>query len=274
MSSQSMNIFTFNECESTFKILGLDMDLIEYSAYMEEQGFSHDQMQAIGDFLEHLREKKIRNTIDMYLRTSRLPLKVPKTFDNFDFNAIKGKYSDRLSSLKDLNAIRAHKNIAFIGPPGTGKTHLAQAYGYECCQNGFKTYFIKMSELRDKFTVARRNGKEASCLNGLVRPACLIIDEVGHCEFDKENTRLFFDMIDRRYNRQGTNNIIFTSNKNPSQWKHNFNDDDDLLCALDRIFDDATVFNIRGDSYRGKSLEKITLQTSRVSASTSSEPTK
>ncbi|MCI5885865.1 MAG: ATP-binding protein, partial [Clostridiales bacterium] len=50
----------------------------------------------------------------------------------------------------------------------------------------------------------------------------LIIDEVGHCEFDKENTRLFFDMIDRRYNREGTNNIIFTSNKAPSLWKCKF----------------------------------------------------
>ena len=75
------------------------------------------------------------------------------------------------------------------------------------------------------------------------------------------------------YNRQGSNNIIFTSNKNPSQWKYNFSDDDDLLCALDRIFDDATVFNIRGDSYRGKSLENITLKTSRVSATAPMEDT-
>ena len=127
----------------------------------------------------------------MYLRTSRLPLKSPKTFENFDFGAINGKHVDRLKALPSLTAIRSHRNIAFIGPPGTGKTHLAQAYGYECCQNGLKTYFIKMSELRDKFTTARRNGKEASCLNGLIRPACLIIDEVGHCEFDKENMLLF-----------------------------------------------------------------------------------
>ena len=128
-----------------------------------------------------------------------------------------------------------------------------------------------MSELRDRFISARRNGNEASCLNGLVRPACLIMDEGGHCEFDKENTRLFFDMVDRRYNRQGCNNIIFTSNKNPSLWKNNFSDDDDLLCALDRIFDDATVFNIRGDSYRGKHLENIALHTNGVSAGASRE---
>lgn len=261
----------FEQFESTSKILGLDIDAVELSQLFEELGFSKDQMSAVAQVFEYLRNKKIRNTIDMYLRTSRLPQKVPKTFDNFDFSVIKGKHVDRLQALPLLNAIRAHKNLAFIGPPGTGKTHLAQAYGYECCQNGLKTYFIKMSELRDKFTNARRSGKEASCLNGLVRPACLIIDEVGRCEFDKENTRLFFDMIDRRYSRDGTNNIIFTSNKSPALWKNDFNEDDDLLCALDRIFDDATVFNIRGDSYRGKHLENIALKTTRVSASISDE---
>ena len=266
-----MNDLPFDQFESTAKILGLDYDVVELARFFEEHGFSQDQMSAVDQFLEYLRDKKIRNTIDMYLRTSRLPQKVPKTFDNFDFAVIKGKHVDRLQSLPALNAIRAHKNLAFIGPPGTGKTHLAQAYGYECCQNGLKTYFIKMSELRDKFTNARRSGKEASCLNGLVRPACLIIDEVGRCEFDKENTRLFFDMIDRRYSRDGTNNIIFTSNKAPALWKNDFNEDDDLLCALDRIFDDATVFNIRGDSYRGKKLENIALKTTRVSASSSPE---
>ena len=261
----------FDQFESTSKILGLDISTTELSQLFEELSFSQDQMSAVDQVSEYLRGKKIRNTIDMYLRTSRLPRKVPKTFDNFDFSVIKGKHVDRLQALPLLNAIRAHKNLAFIGPPGTGKTHLAQAYGYECCQNGLKTYFIKMSELRDKFTNARRSGKEASCLNGLVRPACLIIDEVGRCEFDKENTRLFFDMIDRRYNRDGTNNIIFTSNKSPALWKNDFNEDDDLLCALDRIFDDATVFNIRGDSYRGKRLENIALKTTRVSASVSDE---
>lgn len=74
-----------------------------------------------------------------------------------------------------------------------------------------------MSELRDKFTSARRAGKTAAVLNSLVRPACLIIDEVGHCAFDKENTRLFFDLVDRRYNKKGSFNIVFTRNKYPSE---------------------------------------------------------
>lgn len=260
-----MNTLTFEGFEEAARLLKLDISMAEFSSLAEERNFDGPQMDAVFQLLEYLRKKKTQSTIDMYLRTSRLPLKAPKTFENFDFSVIKGRHAEKLKALPTLNAIRAHRNIAFIGPPGTGKTHLAQAYGYECCMNCMKTYFIKMSELRDKLTTARRNGKVASCLNGLVRPECLIIDEVGHCGFDTDNTRLFFDMIDRRYNREGCNNVIFTSNKSPSQWKENFSEDDDLLCALDRIFDDATVFNIRGDSFRGKKLENITLSTKRIS---------
>ena len=80
-----------------------------------------------------------------------------------------------------------------------------------------------------------------------------------------------FDLIDRRYNKEGSYNIIFTSNKNPSAWRDNFNEDDALLCALDRIYDDATVFTIKGNSFRGNELETISLQTTRVKAPTSSE---
>lgn len=67
-------------------------------------------------------------------------------------------------------------------------------------------------------------------------------------------TRLFFDLIDRRYNKGGNYNIMFASNMKPASWRHNFNEDDSLLCVLDRIFDDATDITILGESFRGKSL--------------------
>ena len=266
-----MSSVVFDSLDQYFDTLRLDITSSELAAIAEEQSFNGSQLEAIACLFKHLSEKKTKTTINTIFKMSRLPQKDPKTFNNFDFSLIKGKDVEKLKSLPSLSAIYAHKNLAFIGPAGTGKTHLAQAFGYECCMHGMKTYFIKMSELRDRFTAARRSGKESSCLNGLVRPSCLIIDEVGHCEFDKENTRLFFDLIDRRYNKEGNFNIVFTSNKNPSQWRENFNEDDALLCALDRIFDDAAVFSIRGESYRGRRMEKVSLQTIRVTSPESSE---
>ena len=246
--------------------LKLDFSSEEFAAICEQNSFTPETIAAVELVFEYLKKKKTEITINTLLKLSRLPLKVPKTFENFDFSVIRGRDLDKLRRLPSLASIYAHKNLAFIGPAGTGKTHLAQAFGYACCQKGLKTYFIKMTELRDKFTAARQGGKEASVLSALIRPSCLIIDEVGHCEFDKENTRLFFDMVDRRYNKEGAFNIVFTSNKNPSLWRSNFNEDDALLCSLDRIFDDATVFNIKGDSYRGKQLETVSLQAGRVVA--------
>ena len=90
---------------------------------------------------------------------------------------------------------------------------------------------------------------------------CLIIDEIGRCVFNKEATRLFFDMVDRRYNKEGPNTMIFTSNINPSKWNDFFSEDSSLLCSLDRIFDDATVFMMKGQSYRGKRLKTIAIET-------------
>ena len=103
-------------------------------------------------------------------------------------------------------------------------------------------------------------------VNQIARRINSIIDEIGHCEFDKECTRMFFDLIDRRYNKEGNFNMIFTSNKNPALWREDFNEDTTLLCALDRIFDDAMVFKLRGESFRGKKLETISLQTGKVKA--------
>lgn len=248
-------------------VLKRDFSSLELAQIAAEKGFSQNTLDGIGALLEYLRDKKEQTTVQTILRMSRLPQKAPKTFDNFDFRVLRGKGLadlEKLENIRTLAPVYAHHNFAFIGPAGTGKTHLTQTFGYECCKHGLKTYFIKASELRDKFTTARRAEKTASMLTSLVRLSCLIIDEIGHCEFDKENTRLFFDLIDRRYNKEGAYNIVFTSNRSPSLWRENFNEEASLLCALDRIFDDATVFNIHGESFRGKRLETYALQAGKA----------
>ena len=249
-----MNETAFETIASAASVLKVDFSAEEFAGFVEDHGLSEDAIEAVRSVFSYLKDKKQQTTVLTLLKMSRLPTKEPKTFENFDFSLLKGRDVERIKALPSLAAIYSHRNLAFIGPAGTGKTHLAQAFGYSCCQHGMKT------------TAARRTGKTDSCLSGLVRPSCLIIDEIGHCAFDKENTRLFFDLIDRRYNKEGNFNMIFTSNKNPALWREDFDEDATLLCALDRIFDDATVFKLRGESFRGKKLETVSLQTGKVQA--------
>ena len=253
-----------------FSRINEDIDALKIGAYagglmslLDSEAMSPAQLDAVALVFDHLRRQKeetIRNTL---LKMSRLPLKEPKTFSNFDFNNVRGKQVESLKNLPALTAVNAGRNLAFIGPQGVGKTHLAMAYGRECCIRGMKTYFLKATELNQRLTDAVKYGRESSTINGLVKPSCLIIDEIGRCVFNRESTRMFFDMVDRRYNKEGPKTIIFTSNLNPSKWGEFFSEDSSLLCALDRIFDEATVFMMKGDSYRGRHLETIALETGR-----------
>ena len=261
-----MSESVYDQIQESAEFLRLELTAQEMAALSVSQSVSEEGLRAVAAVLGHLRDKKQEQIISTLLRMSRLPLREPKTFANFDFGMLHGKQSDTLKDLPMLGALYAHKNIALIGPPGVGKTHLAMAYGRACCERGLKSYFLKATELNQRLVEARKYGREASTINGLVKPSCLIIDEVGRCVFDMEATRMFFDVIDRRYNKEGPNIMIFTSNKGPDKWNEFFSEDSSLLCALDRIFDDATVYMIKGNSYRGKKRETIALTAGPASA--------
>ena len=136
----------FETVEKSSQIMRLDFSSVELAKLAKKQGLTEAQIQALGIVFEHIQQKKIKTTIHTLLKISCLQLKDPKTFDNFDFSVIKDQDAAKFKTLASASAIYSHINLAFIGPTGTSKTHLTQAFGYGCCQRGIKTCFIKISE--------------------------------------------------------------------------------------------------------------------------------
>lgn len=87
-----------------------------------EHGFTENDISTIDMTFRFMAQRKEQLTVDTMLKLSRLPRKNSKTFENFRFEDVRGKDVDRLRALPSLSALHAHKNIAFIGPTGTGKT--------------------------------------------------------------------------------------------------------------------------------------------------------
>lgn len=252
------------ELETLLEGLKIKLSIEEFSHFMIERDLTEAQLDSIVQAFDFIKKKKEESSVAFLYKCSRLPQKIRKTFDNFNFEDVHGKDCERLKSLRTLSPVYARKNLVFIGPPGTGKTHLAMAFGTECCRKMLKTYFLNMAELNEMLTLARQSGRGARLMSTLVKPTCLIIDEVGHCVFDRENTRLFFDMVNRRYNKDCNSNMVFTSNYQPFAWRECFTETNSLLCALDRIFDNSLTFNFSGESHRGLNNEVLSFTTKRA----------
>lgn len=251
----------YEAMSATAAAAGITLPAEELAALAEERGLGEEGLAAVAEVLSYLADRRHEATIETLLRLSRLPQRAPKTFDNFDFGRIQGRDAQALRALPALANLHARRNVAFIGPGGIGKTHLAQAYGRECCEQGYKTYYLKASELRDKLVRAAAAGTTAKAVSSLVKPSCLIVDEIGRCTFDEACTNLFFDVVDRRYEKEGPNTLILTSNTPVNNWSGFFEGDKDtLVCTLDRIFDRASVYIMRGPSFRGRECETLSVE--------------
>ena len=128
------------------------------------------------------------------------------------------------------------------------------AHVQKVCKRGMKAYFIKANQLNQRFLKAQRVGKTDFVITSSVKPSCLVIDEVGRCVFNKSGTDMFYDIIVRRYEMPGPSTTIFMSNTMPMDWEPYFEKKDSLLCSLGHAFDDASVFIMKGESYRGRKL--------------------
>ena len=219
---------------------------------------AENQQMGYLDFVDLLLEEEVglresrrfRNA----LKLSGLPHH--KTLAEFDFAFQPDLDGRKVRDLATLEFIRAKSNVALLGPPGVGKTMLAVALAVAACQAGFSIYFTTLDDLVRRLRTAEATGRVNRQLQAFLRPAVLVVDEVGYLPLDRAEANMFFQLITRRYER-GT--MIVTSNKSFTEWGGVLGDDILATAILDRLLHHCDVIAINGPSYRLK--DRLTLVT-------------
>lgn len=172
-----------------------------------------------------------------------------KEVKDFDFTFQPSIHKEQILDFTTLRFIEHQENIVFLGPSGVGKTHLATSIGIAAAKKRTSTYFIKCHDLILNLKKAKLENRLESRLKHYRKYKLLIIDEIGYLPIDEEDAKLFFQLIDIRYEKKST---IFTTNSNFKTWGEIFQDPKIANAILDRILHHATVVTIKGDSYRIK----------------------
>jgi len=179
------------------------------------------------------------------LRMARLT--TVKTLQSYDFSFQPSLDRNRILALAQLDFISRHEVLHLLGPPGTGKSHLAVALGVEAVRAGRSVYFSPLADIITSLVRAEREGTLRERIRFLCRASLLIVDEIGYLPVGAGAGNLFFQLVNARYERGA---MILTSNRGFAEWGDVFGDHVVATALLDRLLHHAVVVQIEGASYR------------------------
>lgn len=216
-----------------------------------------------GQFLELVfqDELNVRQQRTIARRNKAAAFRDTRTLDNFDFSFNPSINRAQIYQMATCNFIRQRRDVLFIGPPGVGKSHLAQAIGSEAIKAGFVVLYRSVFDLVRELSAEITGSGESRLLAKYLKPDLMIIDDMGLKILPPKSGEILLEIIMRRYENRST---LMTSNRPIEEWGKLLSDVPAASAILDRLLHHAELIAITGRSYR---LQESAKERARIKAS-------